>query len=146
MGALGSSLLFSGGLMLTAVMHSMWQFMLFYGVVAGAGLGGVAAPIFGAIVSRWFERARGTAISAAMAGGGQFALVPLFTLYYLHMGWRSTMFWMGLLTLVVNISLVLLVLRGDPDDLGKEPCTDTRRRARSSPTRPRRGRSRARSA
>ena len=120
---LGSSLLFSGGLMLTAVMHSMWQFVLFYGVVAGAGLGGVAAPIFGAIVSRWFERARGTAISAAMAGGslGQFALVPLFTLYYLHMGWRSTMFWMGVLTLVVNISLVLLVLRGDPDDLGKEP-------------------------
>jgi predicted MFS family arabinose efflux permease len=31
------------------------------------------------------------------------------------------MFWMGLLTLVVNVSLVLLVLRGDPDDLGKEP-------------------------
>ena len=60
--------------------------------------------MFGAIVSRWFERARGTAISMAMAGGslGQFVLVPLFTLYYLHMGWRSTMFWMGLLTLVVN--------------------------------------------
>ena len=66
---LGSSLLFSGGLMLTAVMTSMWQFMLFYGVIAGAGLGGVAAPMFGAIVSRWFERARGTAISMAMAGG-----------------------------------------------------------------------------
>ena len=120
---LGASLLFSGGLMLTAVMSSMWQFVLFYGVVAGAGLGGVAAPMFGAIVSHWFERARGTAISAAMSGGslGQFVLIPLFTLYYLHAGWRSTMFWMGLLTLVVNVALVLLVLRGDPDDLGKEP-------------------------
>lgn len=118
-----STLLFSGGLMLTAGMTSMWQFALFFGVVAGSGLGGVAAPIFGAIVSHWFERARGTAISMAMAGTslGQFALVPLFTMYYLDQGWRSTMFWMGLLTLVVNVVLVLVVLRGDPADLGKEP-------------------------
>jgi MFS family permease len=120
---LGASLLFSGGLMLTSVMTSMWQFVLFYGLMAGAGLGGVAAPIFGAVVSHWFERARGTAISAAMSGSslGQFALVPLFTVYYLHQGWRSTMLWMGLLTLVVNVVLVLTVLRGDPEDLGKEP-------------------------
>jgi MFS family permease len=120
---LGSSLLFSCGLMLTALMSGMLQFALFYGVIAGVGLGGVAAPMFGAIVSRWFERGRGTAISMAMAGGslGQFALVPLFTMYYLHAGWRSTMFGMGLLTLVVNVSLVFLVLRGDPEDLGKEP-------------------------
>jgi MFS family permease len=120
---LASSLLFSGGLLLTAVMDGLWQFFLFYGVIAGAGLGGVAAPIFGAIVSHWFERARGTAISLAMSGSslGQFALVPLFTMYYLDAGWRSTMAWMGLLTLVVNVALALLVLRGDPDDLGKEP-------------------------
>jgi MFS family permease len=120
---LASTLLFSGGLMLTSVMTDLWQFTLFYGVLAGAGLGGVAAPIFGAIVSRWFRRARGTAISLAMAGTslGQFALVPLFTRYYLDQGWRSTMFWMGVLTLVVNVALVLLVLRGDPEDLGKEP-------------------------
>ena len=119
----GSTLLFSGGLVLTALMTDLWQFTLFYGVIAGAGLGGVAAPLFGAIVSRWFERARGSAISLAMAGGslGQFALVPLFSMYYLHEGWRSTMFWMGLLTLVVNVTLVFTVLRGDPDDLGKVP-------------------------
>lgn len=119
----GSTLLFSGGLMLTALMTDLWQFTLFYGVIAGAGLGGVAAPLFGAIVSRWFERARGSAISLAMAGGslGQFALVPLFSMYYLHEGWHSTMFWMGLLTLVVNVTLVFTVLRGDPDDLGKVP-------------------------
>lgn len=118
-----SSLLFSAGLLLTAVMTGLWQFFLFYGVVAGAGLGGVGAPIFGAVVSHWFERARGTAISLAMAGTslGQFALVPLFTLYYLDQGWRSTMAWLGVLTLVVNVTLVLLVLRGDPEDLGKEP-------------------------
>ena len=120
---LASSLLFSGGLLLTAVMDGLWQFFLFYGVIAGAGLGGIAAPIFGAIVSHWFLRARGTAISLAMSGTslGQFALVPLFTMHYLDEGWRSTMAWMGLLTMTVNVALVFLVLRGDPEDLGKEP-------------------------
>ena len=120
---LASSLLFSGGLLLTATMDGLWQFFLFYGVIAGAGLGGIAAPIFGAIVSHWFVRARGTAISMAMSGTslGQFALVPLFTMYYLDEGWRSTMAWMGLIALIVNVALVFLVLRGDPEYLGKEP-------------------------
>lgn len=120
---LGSTALFSAGLVLTASMHTMWQFVLFYGVIAGAGLGGLSAPIFGAIVSRWFERARGTAISLAIAGSslGQFALVPLFTVYYLHTGWRDTMLWMGVLTFVVNAVLALFTLRGGPGQLGREP-------------------------
>ena len=118
-----SSLLFSGGLMLMAVMTSLWQFILFYGVISAAGLGGTTSPIFGAIVSRWFERKRGSAISLAMSGTslGQFALVPLFTAFLLDEGWRSTMLWVGVLCLVVNVVLVFWVLRGDPKDLGKEP-------------------------
>jgi MFS family permease len=118
-----SSLLFSSGLMLMAVMTSLWQFILFYGVISAAGLGGTTSPIFGAIVSRWFVRRRGTAISLAMAGTslGQFALVPLFTAYLLDEGWRSTMLWVGLLCLAVNVVLVFWVLRGDPKQLGKVP-------------------------
>jgi MFS family permease len=118
-----SSLLFSSGLMLMAVMTSLWQFFLFYGVISAAGLGGTTSPIFGAIVSRWFERRRGTAISMAMSGTslGQFALVPLFTAFLLDEGWRSTMLWVGVLCLAVNVALALWVLRGDPKDLGKAP-------------------------
>jgi len=118
-----SSLLFSGGLMLMAVMTSFWQFILFYGVISAAGLGGTTSPIFGAIVSRWFERKRGSAISLAMSGTslGQFALVPLFAAFLLGEGWRSTMLWVGVLCLVVNVILVFWVLRGDPRELGKEP-------------------------
>ena len=118
-----SSLLFAGGLMLMAVMTSLWQFVLFYGVISAAGLGGTTSPIFGAIVSRWFERRRGSAISLAMSGTslGQFALVPLFTAFLLDEGWRSTMLWVGVLCLVVNVVLVFWVLRGDPRELGKEP-------------------------
>jgi MFS family permease len=118
-----SSLLFSSGLMLMAVMTSLWQFFLFYGVISAAGLGGTTSPIFGAIVSRWFERGRGSAISLAMSGTslGQFALVPLFTAFLLDEGWRSTMLWVGVLCLVVNVVLVFWVLRGDPKELGRAP-------------------------
>ena len=118
-----SSLLFSGGLVLTSTMTGLWQFVLFYGLICGAGLGGLSSPIFGAIVSHWFVRARGTAVSVTMSGTslGQFALVPLFTRFYLHEGWRSTLLWMGVLGFAVNTVLVVLVLRGDPEDLGGEP-------------------------
>jgi MFS family permease len=118
-----SSLLFSGGLMLMAVMTSLWQFVLFYGVISAAGLGGTTSPIFGAIVSRWFERRRGSAISLAMSGTslGQFALVPLFTAFLLDEGWRATMLWVGVLCLVVNVVLALWILRGNPEDLGETP-------------------------
>jgi len=118
-----SSVLFSSGLMLMAVMTSLWQFVLFYGVISAAGLGGTTSPIFGAIVSRWFERRRGSAISLAMSGTslGQFALVPLFTAFLLDEGWRSTMLWVGVLCVVVNVVLVLWIIRGDPKDLGKVP-------------------------
>ena len=68
---------------------------------------------------------------------GQFALVPLFTAFLLDEGWRSTMLWVGVLCLVVNVVLVFWVLRGDPKDLGKEPRG--RRRAPRPPP-PRRAR------
>jgi MFS family permease len=118
-----SSVLFSCGLLLMTGMTTLWQFILYYGVIAAAGLGGTTSPIFGAIISRWFERRRGTAISLALAGTslGQFALVPLFTAILLGEGWRSTMLVVGLLCLVVNVVLVLLVLRGDPEQLRKVP-------------------------
>lgn len=118
-----SSVLFSGGLMLTAVMTDLWQFVLFYGVISAAGLGGTSAPIFGAIVSHWFRRGRGTAVSLAMAGTslGQFALVPLFTIFLMDQGWRATVFWVGVLCLVVNVILVFAVLSGDHGDPGKAP-------------------------
>jgi predicted MFS family arabinose efflux permease len=73
-------------------------------------------------VSRWFQRGRGSAISLAMSGTslGQFALVPLFTAFLLDEGWRSTMLWVGVLCLVVNVVLVVWVLGRDPRDPGKE--------------------------
>jgi len=118
-----SGVVFSGGLLLMPTMATLWQFILYYGVVAAAGLGGLTSAFFGALLAKWFERRRGTAISLAVAGNslGQFALVPLFSGLLLADGWRLTMVVIGVACLVVNVVLALAVLRGDPEALGKEP-------------------------
>jgi MFS family permease len=76
-----------------------------------------------AITSKWFEKLRGLAISIALTGSslGQFALGPLMTIITLRHGWRVSYFSIGLVMLVVNIILAVLVMRGDPDDLGRRP-------------------------
>jgi len=118
-----SSILASGGLVLMATMDTKLEFFVYYGVISAVGLGGTMSTLFAAVVSRWFEKFRGTVISIATTGNslGQFALVPLFTAVLLDEGWRSTMVLVGLVFLSVNVVLALTVIRGDPEDLGKTP-------------------------
>ncbi len=74
-------------------------------------------------MAKWFEKRRGTAISVAIAGNsvGQFVLVPLFGDLLLAEGWRTTMWVVGALSVVVDVMLALIVLRGDPEALGRAP-------------------------
>jgi MFS family permease len=119
----GSTLLFSGGFALMATMHSLWQFLLYYGVLSAAGLGGVTVPIFGSIIGNWFEKRRGLAVSLALAGGclGQFFLVPVFSDAVLRSGWRTTSLWIAGISVVLNLPLALGVIRGDPQKFGLAP-------------------------
>ena len=125
-----STILLSMGFMLTAFIHSLWQFFVFYGVVAAMGLGGPSVSLMAAVTSKWFENLRGLAISIALTGSsaGQFALVPLITIITLRHGWRVSYFAIGLVMLVVNIILAVLVMRGDPDDLGQRPFGSGRKK------------------
>lgn len=118
-----STLFLSVGYMLISVVDSLWQFLAYYGILAAVGLGGTSVTLMAAVTSKWFQKWRGGAISLALSGNslGQFALVPLFTVFVSRYGWRASHFTIGLIMLVVNISLALLVIRGDPDDLGKRP-------------------------
>jgi MFS family permease len=111
------------GYTLISRIDSLWEFFVYYGILAAIGSGGTSVPLIAALMSKWFEKQRGLAISLALSGNslGHFALVPLFTVLVLRYGWRTSYFAMGLLMLVVNITLVLLVIKGDPDDLGQRP-------------------------
>lgn len=119
----GSSVLFSAGFGLMATMDSLWQFILYYGVLNAAGLGGITVPIFGSIIGNWFERRRGLAVSLALAGSclGQFALVPVLSTLVIGSGWRIASLWIAGLSLALNLPLAFGVVRGDPADFGLAP-------------------------
>ena len=118
-----STLFLSVGYMAISLINSLWQFLVFYGVIAAVGLGGTSVPIFAALTSKWFEKGRGLAVSLSLSGNcmGQFALVPLITFLVIRSGWRLSHFLIGLIMLVVNIALASLIIKGDPDALGLKP-------------------------
>ncbi len=118
-----STFLLTIGYVGIAFINTIWQFLFFYGIISAIGLGGTSVPIFAALTSKWFEKSRGLAISLALSGGclGQFALVPLFNVFVLGYGWRASYILIALIILIVNVSLALLVIKGDPDDLGLKP-------------------------
>lgn len=118
-----STLLFAAGYALMATMDSLWEFLLYYGIVAAAGLGGITVPLFGTLIGHWFERRRGLAVSLAFAGGclGQFFLVPVFSDMVLSSGWRTASLWIAVLSLALNLPLAFAIVRGDPRTLGLEP-------------------------
>ncbi len=118
-----STVFLSAGFMSISVVNSIAQFFIYYGVLSAMGMGGTSVPLISVLTSKWFEKGRGLAISLAISGNclGQFVLVPLFTTIVLRFGWRASYFLIGLIMLVVNISLSLLVIKGDPEDLGEKP-------------------------
>ena len=63
-------------------------------------MSGTTVPFFAALMSKWFEKRRGLAVSLGLTGScaGQFVLVPLFTRMVLRFGWRRSHFYFGVLS------------------------------------------------
>ena len=92
----GSTLLFSAGFALMAIMSSLGEFLLYYGVLNAAGLGGTRSLV--RLAHRQLvPKRRGLAVSLAFAGGcfGQFFLVPVFSDMIDVSGWQRTSLWIG---------------------------------------------------
>jgi sugar phosphate permease len=110
-------------LALTSTMHSVWEFTLYYGVLAALGLATTGQVVASATLARWFVKRRGTAVSvlsvASMAGIS--LLVPAVMWCILRFGWRATFMILGVSSLVVGLPISLLVLREDPEAMGLQP-------------------------
>ena len=115
-----SNVFLSVGFIGLAFIKSFWQFIFFYGILASIGMGGTTIPLFAALLSKWFEKGRGFAVSLGLAGSciGQFVLVPFFTTLVLRYGWRVSYLSIGLVMLMVIMALAYFVIKGDPYDLG----------------------------
>jgi MFS family permease len=118
-----STVFLSGGCFLISLIQSLWQFFICYGMIAALGLGGTSATLVSVIISKWFEKNRGFAVSLALSGHclGQFALIPLFSIFIQQYSWRALYFCLGMIMAVLNITIAFLVIRGDPEAMGVRP-------------------------
>lgn len=109
-------------LVLSGMSTALWQFYLWYGLLAGLGL--VCLDFVGtvALLSHWFRRRRATAIGFATMGMGVgFVCVPGVQLLITRFGWRATMVLLGIAVLASQAPLNALLQRRRPEDIGQLP-------------------------
>ena len=101
---------------------SLWEFYLFYGVLAAIGSLGIGEALTQAILPKWFVRKRGKALGIAVMGGGLGPLLAPLTLHTIMsvVGWRDTWVIMGVVVIVILVPLSFLV-RTRPEDIGLLP-------------------------
>lgn len=75
------------------------------------------------MITNWFEKKRGLAMSLAMAGIGigGFIFSPIVTYLLENFGWRSTYRIMSLIILVIALPTSIFLLQKKPEDMGLEP-------------------------
>lgn len=122
----GGSVLLAASLALTAYCQSLWQLALVYGVLAALGLAGTGPVVANAVVTRWFVRRRGTAVSllGSAAMTGMSLLVPVVAWLIGAFGWRTAYLVLGGVALAGMLPLCLFVVRDSPEQLGLRPDGD----------------------
>jgi len=107
-------------LVLTAMVHNVWEFAVVYGVLVPLGLAGTGPVIASGVVARWFSKRRGTALSVLGSASmtGMSLLVPAVTWLIITTGWRTTYMLIAAGILVVVLPLCLWVVRDSPESMG----------------------------
>jgi MFS family permease len=119
-----ASLVVSGvGTMLPALTTHIWVLILLFGGVLSIAMGGSSLTTTSALLAKWFDRHRATAVALNASGAsvGGLLLVPL-TVYLIYfVGWRMAWVVLGLLLLTVVVPLAYALLKDDPAELGLLP-------------------------
>ncbi|MCH8222280.1 MAG: MFS transporter [Chloroflexi bacterium] len=114
------------GTIAMSLMTNVFMLIFLFGFVVSFASGGIMFTTTGTIVARWFRRKRGTAISVLTSGGsvGGLLLVPFAAYVLILSDWRVSWAVMGGLILLLGLPVILLVVRGDPKELGLNPDGD----------------------
>ena len=129
----GARLLTTGGMITIGVCAILFGFVQetwhLYGLFfIGGAVGLYAYPglLTPTIVSKWFVRRRGMAISLASMGlpSSGILLSPYANLLIAHLGWRDAWMVLGITALVVTVPLCALFMRRRPEDIGLRTDND----------------------
>src|SRR3977135_3481554 len=93
-----------------------WQLYVGHGLFMGfLGIGGLNAPFY-VFVSRWFDRRRGSALALISSGSYLAGAIwpSMFERAITYAGWRQTMFYYGLLEVILVVPLAALFVTQPP--------------------------------
>ncbi len=116
--------------LLLGLINSVLMLALLFGVVVSFFSGGVSPGTSGAVITRWFQRQRGTAMSIVAAGGslGGLLMVPFLTQLMLATSWQTAWFVSGLIVLFLGLPVSWFIIRNRPADMGLLPDGEIRAR------------------
>jgi sugar phosphate permease len=111
----------AGSYILLSTTSSLWQWYVFQGVNAVFRQMMFIIP-FQALISRWFDRRRGIALSVLGTGFslGGFVVVPLMRLVIAEFGWDGSFIVAGVAIAAVYVPLSLFLIRNSPAEVGAQ--------------------------
>jgi predicted MFS family arabinose efflux permease len=103
-------------MILMAATPNLWYAYIVYGGIIGLGFGIAGQSANAALLSRWFVKRRGMALSISSTGlgMGQLILVPLATFIILYASWRTAFLVTGLLSAMLVPMCWFLLRRTEP--------------------------------
>lgn len=100
----------TAGLLISSQVNALWQVIIVYGVIMTMGANCLGLVVFVPLLSRYFVRNRGMAVSVVQSANG-FARAfsaPLTTMMIGSLGWRGAYLWQGVFMAVVLSPLAWL--------------------------------------
>ncbi len=106
--------------------NSLLFLLIFYSVVMSTASSGVSLVTVHAMLSKWFHRKRGMALSVATAGtsAGGLLLTPFSSFLILSSNWRIAWIALGIFVLLFALPIALTIMRDTPDEIGEVPDGD----------------------
>jgi MFS family permease len=133
-GTLGTALL---SLPITLA-SELWQIYLFYSVIAAVSFAAMSPVNITKLVSGWFTKRRGMALSISSSGAafGQLAVIPIATWVMQHYGWRISYWSIAIVVVAAMLPLGWLYVRDAPagatDDPAEKAAPEATKRARAA--------------
>jgi MFS family permease len=108
----------ASGMMLMALTPNIAYVYVVYGVIIGTGFGFSGHAAMTALISRWFDRRRGFALSIASTGlgTGQLVLAPLATFIVITASWQAAFFVTGFMSAMLIPICFLMLRRPTPEE------------------------------
>jgi sugar phosphate permease len=116
------ALIFGFSLMLLGFVEEVWHLFAVY-ILLAVGWSGTALIPLNTLITNWFIRKRGLALSITMTGLsiGGIIMVPLATRMISQTGLKTTLFALGVIYCLVIIPPALTLFKRRPSDIGQYP-------------------------